>query len=1010
MNAIEHSLLEFGAALPDLHLFDYGGPELLRYATLIGSGSEDRGDTRMFAGVQEWQGAPLMFVVDGKAVGDDKERLRKVRRLAALRGDAPYLGVVFPGRLEIFSVGLDALQMEDVQVVVGDANVTRSATFAILANLRPKASRSTNWISDVVLRLLTRSMDELKRQDGVSDETAISLIGRALFTRFLADRGLLTGSEWGLLDPNEVFDEAKTAKIASDWLDRTFNGDFLPLDGATFRRLSKESYRVLGDILRKAPEGQLFLGWQERWDNLDFAHIPVGVLSQAYEHYLRKHEASKQRREGGYYTPAPIAEMMVDASFAGLSADVRPDEVRVLDPAAGAGVFLTIAFRRLVQERWRRTGVRPDTADLRRILYGQITGFDINESALRFAALGLYLACIELDAHPEPVEKLHFEKLRSVVLHKFTDDSTAGRSLGSLGPLVGKNHANKYDIVIGNPPWASATRLPNWSQVKTIVGEIADARIKPETDTEKAAKKVQLLPNEVLDLGFVWRALEWAKPGAQITFALHGRLLFQQGDGMPAARNALLAALDVRGIINAAHLRQTKVWPNVYAPFCILFAKNQTPPFGAGFSFLTPRQEADLNRTGAMRIDSGQAVEVTRQELLRTPALLKMLSRGGRADAEICMRLRENGGLIGLGAYWSKLFEGRRGRAGNGYQKLRPSSRTRKGETEPGVKADFLAGLPEITKDAFERVEIRSRGLPKFDLKRIHDPRPRSLFTAPLLLVHKSPPASFGRIRSAVAKKDVVFNESYYGYSAEGHEEADLLTKYLALLVSSKPAFWFVMMTSGEIGFERDVVEMSAVDGIPVRPLSDLTGKQKRLIERLFGKIAEGQTETWSAVDRWAADLYGLEDEERDVIFDTLRFNLPFADNERAAQLAPATAQVREFCSMMEHELRPWAEKYHRPLAVRPFSDTGGLPWRMIEISHCRISQEEQIPRPASWADFTACADDLGATELSYSDEKNRRILIGRLNQARYWSRTAAREVAEWMVWNHVDFLSGRGS
>src|SRR3546814_9807678 len=85
----------------------------------------------------------------------------------------------------------------------------------------------------------------------------------------------------------------------------------------------------------RAPGGQLFLGWAERWDRLDFAHIPVGVLSQAYEYYLRSHAPAKQRQEGGYYTPRPIADLLVRASFRALERDGASADARILDPAAG---------------------------------------------------------------------------------------------------------------------------------------------------------------------------------------------------------------------------------------------------------------------------------------------------------------------------------------------------------------------------------------------------------------------------------------------------------------------------------------------------------------------------------------------------------------------------------------------------------------------------------------------------------------------------------------------------
>ena len=368
--------------------------------------------------------------------------------------------------------------------------------------------------------------------------------------------------------------------------------------------------------MRRAPDSQLFLGWEQKWDHLDFAHIPVGVLSQAYELYLRKHAPQKQKREGGYFTPRPIADLMVRASFRALHRQRVGKNAKILDPAAGGGIFLLTVFRELIAERWRAEGKRPDTSVLRSILYKQIVGFDTNESALRFAALGLYLVSIELDPNPRPVDKLRFKELRGKVLHRVnTDNEVEGSALGSLRPLVGGEHEGQYDLVIGNPPWSSGTQLPDWNLVRKRVARIASVR--------KISIALPPLPNEGLDLPFVWRAMEWAKPNGQIAFALHGRLLFQQGDGMPTARQALFEALDVTSIINGADLSETKVWPQISAPFCILFAANKTPRSTASFRFISPRFENSLNDAGGMRVDALNAAVVPSRQLFETPDILK---------------------------------------------------------------------------------------------------------------------------------------------------------------------------------------------------------------------------------------------------------------------------------------------------------------------------------------------------------------------------------------------------
>jgi len=492
---IDQTIERYGADLAAFRSFDPDGPDLLPYATLVAARKADPALAAL-AGVYEWQSSPLVFLADGDSLSDDAS-FGQLRRRLAMRGDAPYLGIVRPGQLTIHRVSLDNNPRE--QTVVPTESFQRSV-FPILGNRRPEAaSNSRQWITNVLLKLLEKSIGVLTTDCGIAEGDAISLVGRALFTRFLGDRNLLRGSliPDGSGESATLFDNRDRAQATSRWLDVTFNGDLLPLNDKIFESLPEKALWTLGNILRRAEDGQFSLKWEEEWANLDFAHIPVGVLSQAYENYLRNYSPKKQRKEGIYYTPRIIANMMVGAAFHALRRDGNAHEARILDPASGAGIFLITAFRQLVAERWRHDQKRPETKTLREILYRQITGFDINESAQRFAALGLYLMSIELDPDPHPVQKLQFKKLRGRVLHKFgEDDSTSpSLSLGSLGSEVGKKHVGRYDLVIGNPPWASGTGLPDWQQVKACVARIAHARC-PQSSLPK-------LPNEVLDLPFV---------------------------------------------------------------------------------------------------------------------------------------------------------------------------------------------------------------------------------------------------------------------------------------------------------------------------------------------------------------------------------------------------------------------------------------------------------------------------------------------------------------------------
>lgn len=997
MENLTATLQKYGADLDSFRHFDHEDPGLLPYATLLASRTPSDSALRPLFGVYEWQSAPLAFVVSEEALRDE-DHFRRIRRCVALRGDAPYLALFRPGHLTIHRVSLDNDGSEASMVRELPSNDT-AILFPVLANTRPGSKQDTKWISQIVLKLLRDSICDLL-DIGVGDHDAISLTGRALFLRFLGDRNLLPTS---LGCHDQILDDAERAAVACEWLDSTFNGDFLPITRGLLKNVSGEVFVSLGNIMRRAPDSQLYLGWEEKWNNLDFAHIPVGVLSEAYEQYMREHDPEKQKKEGSYYTPRTIVDLMIKAAFYGLRDSGRESEARVLDPAAGAGVFLVAAFRELVANRWTKDGKRPDTKVLREILYNQISGFDINEAALRFAALGLYLLSIELDPEPEPVEKLRFPKnLRETVLF-YLGDSEDG--LGSLGDAVNL-HFGVYDLVIGNPPWARSTGLRNWSKLSEIVKNIAKERLPHDTS-------FQLLPKKVMDLPFVWRAMKWAKPGGIISFALHARLLFLQGDGMVFARSALFRALDVTGILNGAELCQTKVWPGISVPFCLLFAKNQLPGRGAGFRFVSPHREDQLNGVGALRVSQSSAEIVSTSEVANRPEILKILYRGTKLDLAVYDRMVAR--VMPLEHYWGERFGRQNNRlkqVGNGYQKFRLSSRVRKGEKsdgEPGVSAKYLEDLPELTQAAMKDLLIDPAKLKTFAEKRIHDPRPRTLFRAPLLLVREAPPVASGRIHVALAEEDLVFNQSYHGYSAWGDPDGDKLLRYLVLLISSRPAMWHVLVTSGRFGVERRVVEKITIDSIPVVPIEQLSPELSEEIDGLFNELVlDNSAQNWAKVDVWAAKVYGLRDTEMRVISDTLRFNLPFSKYLNAAQKAPTQHEINAFCKTVQNHLQPWGTREQCSIMVQQIPISPELPWRMVRVIAAATGADEDTFKTLDdWREVIQIADRIAATEVIYPIPESRSLVIARLHQSRYWSESEANLVAREIVWKHLSVLFG---
>lgn len=1014
------TLNRYGADKDRLILLDDGDSKTLKYSTLVAARAAPtaRGDKlrlNAVAAVYEWQDAPLIFIVNGPL---SELELSSIRRVLAMRGDAPYMGVLDGGTLKVFELNLDKNPIGSSEVTLG-VDEHAWATMGNLAYRRIAADRlqdepnkkvarvQANRVSRIILSLLKKSIKTLVT-GGVGIDDAISFVGRALFARFLVDRGLFTERSVPGVEPEKAFDDKRSAETLCGWLDQTFNGNLLPLSAKAWELLSQNCLLELGNIMHRAEDGQLQFSWKDDWNHLDFSHIPVGVLSQAYEDCLENFDKKRKKSEASYYTPAPIAEMLTKAAFASFSSPSEAAAAKVLDPAVGAGIFLIQAFTEIVAARWKAEGVRPNTEALRDILYKQLKGFDVNEAALRFSALGLYLAAIEFDPSPEPVQKLKFKNLRETTLHLFekmgSDDEaieeigSGGRKapvkmldvshLGSLGPNVPSRYDGIFDIVLGNPPWSKAPGNLSLKPVQEVVDEIVNTRAK---DVGAVG-----IPERSLDIAFLWRATRWAKPGGRIAFAMHARLLFLHNEEASQSRKGIFQSLDVQAVINGADLRGTAVWPNIAAQFCLLIARNRRASPGGGFRFLSPRRETGLNASGVMRIDADSADYIPVALVQEFPDVFKVLFRGSHADLRILRRIDAINHPTMFDVWSDENLRGdHRLLSGNGYQTVRPST------TNPH-DASELIGQPVVDARQAGSSNFDLAQLPTFNLPFLHRRRNLALYNGPILLAFQSPTVTEKRITTAFLEANVVFSESLNGWQVNNDVVGTRTGRYLSLLIGSKVALWIILMRGAKFGIEREVVEKSLIEQLPIPRLN---GTQWDIAENLFKRAATAEEGIWKEVDDWAAKLFHLNDDELQTIKDTLEYNLTYSDIREDAE-RPVSADVcKVFVKTIEAELRPWLALSGLEVGGSVAAYEGFSAWRAFTIS-VGVTQKNV---PPNFEMLHRAADRLACTQLIM--ERDGPVLhIARLNQARYWTVTKARALAAEIVLSHMNFLQGEAA
>ena len=1000
---LRNELQKYGLTENNIRLFDAPeSPELLDYLDLTklqkGLGPD---------GVAESQGRPLLFFVDESELflspEDKNNKFRDLRRILACRGDPVYLAKVRPGELEVMPVNLADITPQ-WQLYRSDSNdaITFYSRLA-LGHFDGKGEPDeANYVFKEMLNLLNRGADRLT--DILGPKNVLSLIGRALFFRFLCDRNIITESDTKRIAPRannlfDCFDNAENAHATSQWLDQTFNGDFLPLEdggGRAFfddmaRRSSLAFVHLKAIINRWKAVGPVDYQTNFQWSDFNFAHVPVGLLSQVYEAFCWRWERRTAKETSIYYTPRNIAAILVDEAFNGLP---RPHETCVLDPACGGGVFLVLAFRRLYRERWKAVG-RPATQAIREILETQIKGFDISDSALKLTALSLYLTAIELDPVPIPPEKLKFHELNEKVLfnHRQQDEPDTGPVIGSLGGHVGSQFDGQFDLVLSNPPWTS---LParNYKEVTSKYTAVSQAIITRRGGGNLAHDYVN--PDNAPDLPFLWKSTEWCKPGGRIAMALPARILFKQGDSARRAREAVFRLIEVTGIINGSNLSDTEVWPEMSQPFMLFFARNQCPRDGQVMRLVTLHYDKMLNKKGKVRIDSKSAQSVELSVVFDEPWLLKTLAIGTQPDIEVIRKIKSAKGLT-LGEYWKRDL----GMVnGNGYQIA---------EEQKQKDATFLHGLPELNIELREKFKFKfkvdTEKLPKFTRKTLFTPRERPIYSAPLVLINVTPGEHREDGRALLAFSDVVYNESFNGYSAAGLKGGELFVRYLHLFVHSIIWTHYTLAVSAEFGTERRKFHKRDLDNCPIIPLAALSGDQLDAVMKLSERLVQNDTSVFTEIDALFGILFNLTDLDLEVIRDTLDVCLPYNKSRARACDPPTEDERKKFRQRLELVLSPFFKVLGKELQVILWEPDNHIqkktPFSILLLGE----QEHSIAEPDELfrGVISKLADDTGTTRIIQHVEGG--LLIGLLNQYRYWTPSRARLLGAEIVRQHMSIF-----
>jgi len=420
---------------------------------------------------------PLVFL----ATVDDITQAKKIHRSVWSQGLAPYLIIMSPDNVWLcqgFGYSASDWKTKVKEFKISEFQTTQSSEGLIAAfkpvmattlrssvAWRDEARIADEFVDERLLQSLAELSIMFSRENSgaraISASAVNALIARLLYFYFLVDRQFITKERlraWGLerigIDNENEWSLKETTELFSR-LDEVFNGSIFPLPE---RHLGSFDATHINQLRRVLREGETSSGQLSFFD-YDFATIRTETLSAIYEMFLHNESEDAGKQFGAYYTPPYVADYTLDRLE-----DQRPftRNTRVMDPAAGSGVFLVGAYRRIVEACLPSGTTQLPLKDLHGLMMDNIFAVELNETACHVAAFSLYLTMLD---YIDPAEADDYTNWPMVEGEsKLFPPMLASNSLDlaniqAVDFFSEQTQGITCDIIVGNPPWVPLGEL-----------------------------------------------------------------------------------------------------------------------------------------------------------------------------------------------------------------------------------------------------------------------------------------------------------------------------------------------------------------------------------------------------------------------------------------------------------------------------------------------------------------------------------------------------------------------
>lgn len=880
-----------------------------------------------------------------------------------------------------------------------------------------------------------------------------SLIGRAIFIRYLEDREILLPSyfdavakrrkEWQRLLAQAPTAPALEPRLAElrflrvlqdkdftyalfEQLAQDFNGDTFPIDDEERERIQQTHLdKLRGFLLGSTTSQQELFFFAYRFDV-----IPIELISTIYEEFYNEREG-KERNQGSHYTPPALVEFVLAQTLTPQVLATRP---RVIDPACGSGIFLVESYRRMVRYLWsEQNGKRLSRPQLRKILREQIAGIDINDEAVRVAAFSLYLAFLHYQEPREINEERRLPYLKWV-----PEDERKQRERQKPGALFFDVllHANSFEAIAGKLPQEVTQRFGPASATVVVGNPPWGTPKKEDSDGQKAiaeavrwcdSKQNRPIGFKELSQAFIHLTLALLQPEGRAGLLVSSGVFFKHHKTSRDFRRVWLSSARLEHVVNFAHVRQVffsdpQREAKGISPFVSVVFQKETPrpPTETRFQYWSAKRTAIIANTQCIVLNRGDLHWLSQRDCLANERLWKIYWWGGHRDAALIQTVDRFPSLKDLPKHLSKVEV----IPGRGFQ-----------EANKAHPADWLEKYRELSVGELPRYG-------PVDTKR--------LLTVPKMVerrgvedVYHGRRLLFGRgireggvIIARFETQKLCFRHSIQGIRLKGFEPWQ--ESVITAIYWSSLARYYYFMTTGTWGMWHDEIHMENLEEMPICLPKDtkLRDRIVRIVQELqsldlkpdgleLGGLQARQRvpELEGALDAAVFELYQLTSAERDLVNEMCGIGLDlFYRNQKSDALREVVrpecdfgtqAEVSQANDGLSAYLRIFLDRWNKELAP-----SGELVWRiasppsrapLLAVLFETRYKNTVLPAPpengtGAWRDVLTKLEQSSRVPVNGSRIfidtffrviSEREMLFIKRDERRFWTRTAAREDAE---------------